>query len=359
MKTDKENMESQSEFKEEKQLMFNHNSFFELPPLCGLKKQLNQSPRRRIITLKLPKVELSSKDTHYSGFPLSLLSQNPDNRKLSMSVDCRLKEQSLLSTSPLKSKINNYQLFLEDSSKLKHRRARLSSLQVRLKRKMAGFKGRPTKTPSKENILIQGQAKPSKEPINVLPVNENSLFCVGKNFRLAVESKFLSVFEEVDINKTGVIVLDDFINLVIFRSLKEGEKHENYFQIKQKSLEMFHLFYFVTGKSKVQKNDFFAVCSVFEYFFSHLQPNDMLKLEGLKMLLEKLEEMKQVFTCYSKRDVVDDREFKSLLACAQVDDIFLILNLLFSEPVNFSRFLLYLPIFLHVHKEVTSNSVLN
>lgn len=351
-------MELKNDIKDESKYITNQQEpFLELPPIYGMKKQLNQSPRRRIITLKLPKVELFGKETLSSKFPLSLISEKPRNsRVLSMSVDCRMQKNNSFIRSPIKSSFNNYQLNLENPQNARHKR--LSSLQVRLRGNLKNFKAQPIKITSNEDILVRGQSKIIKESIILEPINEKGLFSLVKNFKLKVEEKYLKLFEEIDISKSGVIIFDDFINLIILISLRDsGDREDNYLIIRQKSIEMFNLFKSSSGRSKIYKSDFLAIGSVFEYFFTENQAEDLLKFENVYYLQLKVNEMKQIFTYYAKDGVIDEREFKSILTCIQIDDLMLIQGLLFSEPLIFSRFLVFLPVFLHVHKEIVDGSV--
>jgi hypothetical protein len=90
-----------------------------LPPLTILRKNINLTPRRRIITLKLPKVELNPRDTFFVGFNKHTISERPENnRALSMSVECtKIPSPDQSRESPLKSSINQYQMALDDSNR--------------------------------------------------------------------------------------------------------------------------------------------------------------------------------------------------------------------------------------------------
>ena len=349
-------MDLKNEIKDESKFASMQEPCLELPSIHGMKKQLNQSPRRRIITLKLPKVELFGKETLSSKFPLSLISGKPQHsRVLSMSVDCRMQKHNSFVRSPIKSSFNNYQLNLENPQNARHKR--LSSLQVRLRGNLKNFKAQPVKITSNEDILVRGQAKVMRESVVLEPISEKGLFALVKNFKVKVEEKYSKVFEDIDISKSGVIIFDDFINLIILISLRDsGEREDNYLAIRQKSIEMFSLFKSSSGRSKVHKSDFLAISSVFEYFFRESKAEDLLKFENIHFMQLRVNEMKQIFNYYAKEGVIDEREFKSILACIQIDDLMLIQGLLFAEPLVFSRFLVFLPVFLHVHKEILDAS---
>lgn len=332
----------------------------ELPRLNVIKKSLNLSPRRKIITLVLPKVELSPRSNQRISIPRLHKSKNSEiPRHLSMSVECtNIKRPEDPRRSPIKSSINNFLMSLDDQKSSKSRRTRLSSLQIKLNERLKQQKSiKTTKMSSKsiqhEEISIKGESKPTKHiPSN--PQIESKLCTMACAFRDLVESKYNKLFDDIDINKKGSIILDDFINMIILKGLGENsEKEESYITVKKKASDIFNLFYSVCSKSRIMKKDFFAVCSVYEYFSPDMQPDDFLKIENLPEVKLKINDLKQVFEFYCKDGAIDMKQFKSILACVQVDGIGTLTDVIFVEAVGFVQFLSFLPLFLWVHQEVT------
>jgi len=263
-----------------------------------------------------------------------------------------------LRRSPVRSNNNCFLLNLEDTNCLKYKRTRLSSLQAKLNQKLKLQRSNKlskmiSKSTQNEEILVKGESKPSKHTDSV-PLTESGLCNTACQFKESVENKYLRVFEDIDINKNGSIVLDDIINMVIYKGLNEDtEKEESYILVKKKSLDMFTLFYLVSSKSRITKKDFFAVCTVYEYYSPGMEVADFLKVENLAEVKSKINDLKQVFEFYAKDGVIDHKQFKSILACVHVDDISALVVVLFAETVGFARFLSFLPLFLWVHQEVT------
>lgn len=336
------------------------NLSFELPRLNGIRKNLNLSPRRKIITLKLPKVELSPRSKQGVSFPRSINSEKSEGfRHLSMSVECTVSQQTeLLRRSPVRSNNNCFLLNLEDSNCLKYKRTRLSSLQAKLNQKLKLQRSNKfgkviTKSTQNEEILVKGESKPSKHTATV-QITESALCNMACKFKESVENKYMRAFEEIDINKSGSIVLDDIINMIIYKGLNEDtEKEESYILLKKKSLDIFYLFYLVSSKNRIGRKDFFAVCAIYEYYSPGMEMADFLKIENLVEVKNKIIDLKQVFEFYAKEGVIDQKQFKSILACVHVDDISALVTVLFAETVGFARFLSFLPLFLWVHQEVT------
>lgn len=104
-----------------------------LPPLNGLRKSINLTPKRRIITLKLPKVELNPRDTYFIGFPKSSLQEKPENtRYLSMSVDyTKSSSPDHAKVTPLRTNFNQYQISLDDSSKFTKKNQKFSIWKIK------------------------------------------------------------------------------------------------------------------------------------------------------------------------------------------------------------------------------------
>lgn len=336
------------------------NYGFELPRLNGIKKSLNLSPRRKIITLVLPKVELSSRSNQRTSIPRLNKIRNSDiPRHLSMSVECTCPQRPEdPRRSPIKSSINNFLISLDDQKSLKTRRARLSSLQIKLnerlkQQKSAKINKLSSKSTQNDEISIKGESKPTKH-ITPNPIIESKLCTMACTFKETVESKYNKIFDDIDINKKGSIILDDFINMIILQGLNEkSEKDESYIVVKKKALDIFNLFYLVCSKNRIMKKDFFAVCSVYEYFSPDMLVDDFLKIENLVEVKMKIHDLKQVFEFYSKDGVIDLKQFRSIMACVQVEGIGTLIDVVFVEAVGFVRFLSFLPLFLWVHQEVT------
>ena len=99
-----------------------------LPPLNIIRKSINMTPKRKILTLKLPKVELNPRDTYFLGFPKSSPQEKGEiNRYLSMSVEyTKSPSPDLARNTPLKLNFNQYQLSLDDTQKFKTKHQRVS-----------------------------------------------------------------------------------------------------------------------------------------------------------------------------------------------------------------------------------------
>ena len=333
-----------------------------LPPIHGMRKSLNYSPKRKIISLKLPKVELNPRDTYFMGFKTPTdKSEHP--RYLSMSVDCVTKsavpERS--HQSPVKSNLNQYMLQVEDfhkNSKLKRPSEQKPKASSRVKmQKNSNLIRKYWKNSAPAHIgpeiSVKGEGAVTKVFIPHLTPGENSLYTATKHFNESVEEKYLKLFEELDLNRNGYIALDDIINYLILKGLMNPEdKDASYLSIKNRAQEIFQVFVLVSGKHRVRRKDFFAVFSVFEQFKSQGVDEEVLDINNFRDIRERILELKGVFECYAKGGVIDQRELNSILACVYIEDIRMIGNMLFSETINFSRFLRHIPVFLWMHQEV-------
>lgn len=342
-----------------------------LPPLYGMKKNINSSPKRKIITLKLPKVELNPRDTNFMGFHRSTPSEKVENsRLLSISADftgkTKLKEYHI--QTPAKSSMNNYLISQEDIknfSKIQHKH---SNSDVRKKnqgkiKKISKFSNNHwkdlTTSPSPLNeISIKGESKHIKIQFTQSELNENSLYSISKSFKEKVDLKYSELFNEIDLNRNGNFNLDDIINYLILVGINKPEEQEtSYIQIRSRAQTIFQVFFSVSLKLKIPKKDFFAVCSVFENYNENEELS--LNVEVFERIKKEIAELKEVFNCYSKDGVIDQRELKSILACVRIDDIQMIEGLVFKECINFSRFLRFLPVFLWMHHEVVKQLEIN
>lgn len=335
-----------------------------LPPLSCTKKSLNSSPKRKVLTLKLPKVELNPRDTYFMGFKTPA-NNSEHSRYLSMSVDSASKSAAPDHShpSPIKSNLNHYQLQVQDINK--NLRIKKSS-EVKIehsyrlkKQKKSNFVRKYWKNSlmglNKADILVKGEAAGYKNQFTLVAPNENSIYSVTKDFCEKVEEKYLTVFDNIDLNRNGFIVLDDIINYLILKGLVSTvNKNLTYLTIKEHAQEIFKVLGSVSGKSRVNKKDFFAVFSVFEYIQERDVNEELIDINNFRNIRDKIKGYKEIFDCYAKDGVIDQRELKSILACVHTEDIQLVGTLLFSESINFSRFLRYIPVFLWMHQEVVN-----
>ena len=333
-----------------------------LPPIHGMRKSLNYSPKRKIISLKLPKVELNPRDTYFMGFKTPTdKSEHP--RYLSMSVDyvskSALPERG--HQSPVKSNLKHYLLQVEDFQKNSKQKMPLeqkpkASSRVKMQKNsnlIRKYWKNSAPAHMGPDISIKGEGAVSKVCLPHLAPGENSLYTTTKLFCESIEEKYLTAFEEIDLNRNGYIALDDIINYLILKGLMNPEdKGTSYLSIKNTAQEIFQVFVMVSGKYRVHKKDFFAVFSVFEQFKGQGVEGEVLSVNNFRVIRQRILELKGVFECYAKGGVIDQRELKSILACVYIDDIHMIGNMLFSEAINFSRFLRHIPVFLWMHHEV-------
>jgi hypothetical protein len=334
-----------------------------LPPLYGMRKSINSSPKRKIITLKLPKVEINPKDTHFKGFHRSTPNEKPEtSRYLSISVESKknhLNEYQI--HTPAKSSLNNYQNHSEDFSHNPNHSQKPSISQINASKKTKiqkinkfsrkFWKTLPESCPSNE-ISIKGESKLLKVQFTQSSSTDNSLFSVTKAFKDHVESKYLELFNEIDLSRNGNFNLDDVINYLILLGInKPVDQESSYLDIRRKAQSIFQVFFMVSLKVKIPKKDFFAVCSVYENL-DEGKNEFLLEVDVFERVKQQVMELKDVFNCYAKDGFVDQKEMKSILACVQAENIHLIEELVCKEAVNFSRFLRYLPVFLWMHQEV-------
>ena len=217
---------------------------------------------------------------------------------------------------------------------------------------------------TKPNIVngfsVKGESKVYKFQSSPIPLSENSIFLIAKGFKDQVDQKYKKIYEEIDLNRNGYILLDDIINIVILLGLiSQNDTDQSYLCIKNKALEIFQVFFLISMKSKISKRDFFAVCSVNEQTRPNDSITDFFTLENFQKMKTQIIELRQVFTCYSKDNLIDPKELKSILACINAEDIYQLEALLCSETINFSRFLRFLPFFLWMHQEVVKQLDIN
>ena len=324
-----------------------HLESISLPPLNAVRKSINLTPGRRIITLKLPKVELNPRDTYFIGFPKSSPQEKGEiNRYLSMSVECKKSPSPDLSReSPIRSNVNQYQISLDVTQKFQKKHQRFSIWKIKaaeriklqkisnMSRKI--WKDYVTRPNIDNEFTVKGESRTVKSTINHLGISDNAVYSSAKVFKELVDQKYKKVYEEIDLNRNGYIVLDDIINIVILLGLiNQTDKDQSYLSIKNKALEIFQVFYQVSMKSKISRRDFFAVCSVYEYNHPTSSISEFFSLENFHNLRSQMVDLRQVFSCYSKDIIVDPKELRSILACINTDDINQVEATLCSEPVN-------------------------
>jgi hypothetical protein len=353
-----------------------------LPPILINKKLIDLSPKRTVITLKIPKVELTPRDSQFVGLPkLSPQDKPENNRYLSMSVDCKLPSPEV-PKNILKSNIINQrldykssrpyqlQLSLDDSFRLEKNTHKYSTWKIkaaeRLKiRKISNmsrkiWKEYIAKPFVDDEFTVKGESKPYKLSKNPSKVNESSIFATIKTFKEHTDVKYKQIYDEIDYNKVGYIILDDIINTVILLSLKnQTDKDQSYLSVKTQALEIFQVFFLVSMKAKITRKDFFAVCSVYEHNNGNNLISEFFNAENFQRLKGQITDLKQIFNCYAKDGFIDARELKSILVCIHTDDVYQIESLLCADPIDFARFLRFLPLFLWMHQEVLKHLEIN
>lgn len=336
-----------------------------LPPVTGLRKSLNMSPRRKIITLKLPKVQLNPRDTYFLNFPKSLQTEKPESgRYVSMSVECAKSPSPDLSReSPLRPNCNSFQSYPEDYRKTPHKNQEMAIWKIKATEKVRLQKisnmPRDIWRNSKRNIndgeiSIRGEGKSPKLSYANSPSGKINMYQETKIFKEGCDAKYKSLYDEIDLHHNGYFVLDDIINMLILTGLQSNNSHsdQSYLVIRNKALDIFQTFFLVSMKSRINRKDFFGVCAVHEHNFPESALNTFFISENLQKLRSSITELRQVFTCYSKDKFIDYKELKSIMACVNVDEFGLINNMISVEPINFARFLRFLPLFLWMHTEV-------
>ena len=224
-----------------------HLESISLPPLNAIKKSINLTPRRRILTLKLPKVELNPRDTFFIAFPKSSPQEKVEiNRYFSMSVEfTKSPSPDISRDSPIRSNINQYQISLDVTQKFQQKHQRFSIWKIKaaervklqkisnMSRKI--WKDYVTRPNMDNGFTIKGESRTWKSTINHLPMSDNTIYSSAKAFKDLVDQKYKKVYEEIDLNRNGYIALDDIINIVILLGLiNQTEKDQSYLSIKNK-----------------------------------------------------------------------------------------------------------------------------
>ncbi|OMJ78066.1 hypothetical protein SteCoe_22222 [Stentor coeruleus] len=321
------------------------------------------SPRRKIITLKLPKVQLNPRDTYFLNFPKSLQAEKPESgRYVSMSVECaKSPSPDISKESPLRSNCNSFQSNIEDYRRTPHKNKDMAIWKIKATEKVRLQKisnmPRDVWKNSRKNfadgeISIRGEGKTPKLSCSNSPSGKINMYQETKIFKEGVDAKYKYLYDEIDLHHNGYFILDDIINMLILTGLQSNHNDQSYLALRGKALDIFQTFFLVSMKSRINRKDFFGVCAVYEHNFPESSLSGFFISETLQKLRNSIGELRQVFTCYSKDKFIDYKELKSIMACVNVDEFGLINNMISVEPINFARFLRFLPLFLWMHTEV-------
>ncbi|CAG9326985.1 unnamed protein product [Blepharisma stoltei] len=175
----------------------------------------------------------------------------------------------------------------------------------------------------------------------------NDLTAVQINFQNFVMKSYNKVFSAIDTNSNGFFTYSDVCKFV------DSKINEN----NQKICESFWgAICIVCNKPRIAKSDFLSICSVIEHnkeddfdYFNNLDEKRFLQLR------KQLIELKELFSCYSLGHKIESQVLRKIIENLQNNEHLLKMEpIIASQTIDFSRFLRYLPFFIHLHKEITN-----
>ncbi|CAG9332804.1 unnamed protein product [Blepharisma stoltei] len=308
------------------------------------------------ITVDMPKVELqsvvSSNDNNQS---------TPNKTATSPTDKC---VQTRDSPSP-RSALKGLEFKLKSPYKLQSNRRPLTPWLARMRTKLLlnRFGPLPISKNWSNNYTVSYQPiMLSKRQVNLVSPNNQHCWVMQlandlTTFLEFIENAYKPVYDEIDLAQKGFINLDDLVNFVILKTFVNNQNIEdaNYENIKDKAKEILGVLGIVTKKTKIFRKDVMALCSVFEYFNENRVELDLFSSSVLRELSDYLEKLKEIFKCYSHNNVITQKDLGQILDIFKKKNEFKILESLIGlEPIDFSKFLRFIPFFNQLHIKTLS-----
>jgi Ca2+-binding EF-hand superfamily protein len=309
-------------------LRFFHEKFLQskrpgmfVPPVISSKKPLSLSPRRVTnIDFKIPS-------------PESFFKKNPS---ISPMLDSHELNISSLSSEFPKAPIVY--------SKLKHKLPSISQTTYD-----------PSLTPvTSEVSLSMPISKKNKNLPSISYISSGTLNLYSNlvSFHRLIEKRYTKMYEEIDTAQKGYITLDDFINLVMFINLVNSQSSESFDTVKSRAESILTLFEGISSSNKITKKDFFAVCSLYEHIRTSSDQLNLLDTKTCMTIKTKLEEVNEIFKCYSINGRIKTKDLHNMLVCLRLSNLKSIEELLCFEVIDLSCFIRFLPLFSWMHENV-------
>lgn len=174
-----------------------------------------------------------------------------------------------------------------------------------------------------------------------------------------IENTYTCKYDEIDLAQKGFIVLDDLMNFVILKNYVNSDNPEiDYNKIKDKAREILELLGMITNRTKIHRKDFLSLCSTFDYFSDNKAEFNLSDRRVIFELKEYLKELKDIFGCYSHRNVIAKKDMNNIFYQFKMKNDFKVLeNVIGNELVDFSKFLRCIPCFYVLHLKTLESFV--
>ncbi|OMJ74926.1 hypothetical protein SteCoe_26025 [Stentor coeruleus] len=170
-------------------------------------------------------------------------------------------------------------------------------------------------------------------------------------------------FDEIDKSGKGYLLLEDLrIYYESFSNSKTGKNQQKTTWTQMESSQdlanqAYGLLFSISSRSKISKNDFLALCAVYQHNGGELH-KFRIQDKTLIIWLEKLlEELREVFELHAKNSKISKKYLQEVTEFLQTtEDVMKAESIVLTQIVDFSWFLRCIPYFLFIHLELLNKS---
>ena len=152
-------------------------------------------------------------------------------------------------------------------------------------------------------------------------------------------------FEEIDKAKKGYIVLEDLKRVTENTSVSPQR--------------LYNLLFSISKRLKISKNDFLALCAVYQHNFGDVSKFSLANEKIICKLEKQIDELRKIFELHAKNNKITKQYLEGLSKFLQpTEDVLKSESVIITEIIDFSWFLRCIPYFLYVHLEILNKTFL-
>ena len=152
-------------------------------------------------------------------------------------------------------------------------------------------------------------------------------------------------FEEIDKANKGYIVLEDLKRVTENTSVSPQR--------------LYNLLFSISKRLKISKNDFLALCAVYQHNFGDVSKFSLANEKIICKLEKQIDELRKIFELHAKNNKITKQYLEGLSKFLQpTEDVLKSESVIITEIIDFSWFLRCIPYFLYVHLEILNKTFL-